>query len=163
LRCSVQPRRQAARRQLAAALGVHRIPDGVGTNVFFAEVPEIDMILPDLFFIQAVLICRKLMMAIYGTSAKKTFVLTPFGSRQGVKPGALRVGGALHSPGGVENCYVCYITRACLRCYVVTLSHYYNALHCISWYSIMGKGQGQGREKEIKGKWVVIKRGADNA
>ena len=57
------------------AIANHRLPDGVRTNGFFIDVPEIPIIIP--------YVCHNyvIIMIYCGTSAKKTFVMTPSGSR----------------------------------------------------------------------------------
>ena len=54
---------------------IHRLPDGVRTNGFVIEVPQIPIIMLHL--------CHNyvIIMVYCSTSAKKTFVLTPFGTR----------------------------------------------------------------------------------
>ena len=53
----------------------HWLPDGVRTNGVFAEVPQYTIIMTYLWHNYGII------MGIYGTSIKTTFVLTPSGSR----------------------------------------------------------------------------------
>ena len=58
-----------------ADVHIHRLPDGVRTNICFAEVPQYTIIMTYLCHNYAII------MVYCGTSAKTPFVLTPFESR----------------------------------------------------------------------------------
>ena len=61
-------------------LHIHRLPNGVRTNVSFAEVSQYTMSMTYLWHNYGII------MGIYGTSIKTPFVLTPSGSRWNIKP-----------------------------------------------------------------------------